>query len=148
MALRARFLLTILLLTGACWGQADAAPPYDRVVVEPTRTSIYVGSVSLRMPPFERHGDLYRTTYRARVVPYFFQNEHGWIEIEFGEDALRRLAAGERVEFTGRAANHQDEPREVTGHADPADATSGRIKVRVRVTPKIELIFNTQYRFE
>jgi hypothetical protein len=43
--------------------------------------------------------------------------------------------------------NQAGEERSVTGRAAPTDAASGRIKVRVRVSPRIELVFNTTYRF-
>jgi hypothetical protein len=58
-----------------------------------------------------------------------------------------KLAKGETVEFTGEAANHKNKPRKVTGRAQPADATSGKIKVRIGVDDTV-LIFNGSYRFE
>lgn len=123
-------------------------PRYARVAVERVYTSIYIGRVTLTMPPFERRGtDTYHSTYRASVVPYFFRNERGQLSITLPPADLARLAAGERVHFTGQAANTAGEPRRIEGHADPADAYSGNIKVRVFVTEKIQLIFNTTYRF-
>lgn len=151
---RLRTLLILCLGSVSALGLAaetapDAPVPteYARVEVEPAKTSIYIGSVSLRMPIMERAGGSYRTTYVAKVRPYFFYSEHGELEIDFDAEQIARLRAGERVTFTGRARNNHDHPREITGHADPIDATSGRIKVRVRVSRKIELIFNTDYRF-
>ncbi len=64
------------------------------------------------------------------------------------EDAFARLAAGETVPFTGSAQNTKGEPRRIEGRAVPSDAQHGKIKVRVFVTPKIELIFNTTYHFQ
>ena len=133
--------------TAADAAQPATAPPYSRVAVERVSTSIYIGRVSLTMPPFERRGDTYHSTYRASVVPYFFRNERGELSITLPPADLARLAAGERVPFTGQAANTAGEPRRIEGHADPADAYSGQIKVRVFVTEKIQLIFNTTYRF-
>ena len=128
--------------------EAAAAPDFHRVEIKPTWTSIYLGTVSLQMPPFTRTaaGD-YESTYSARVLPYFFYNETGRIGIRVSNDALQQLARGETIEFSGRAVNHAGEDRAVAGKATPADGTSGRIKVRVRVSPRIELIFNTTYRF-
>jgi hypothetical protein len=60
---------------------------------------------------------------------------------------LERLAQGEAVEFTGSAINHEQAPRRVEGKATPTDALHGKLKVRVFVSPKIELIFNTTYSF-
>ncbi|HEY0945508.1 MAG TPA: hypothetical protein VGD81_09580 [Opitutaceae bacterium] len=123
------------------------APVFGEATVETAKTSIYVGSVTLAMPPFQRGGATYASTYSARVFPYFFYNESGRIAIDIPDADLRRLAAGETIHFTGRAENNDGEPRRVEGRAVPADAHSGRIKVRVWVTSKIELIFNTTYRF-
>lgn len=141
----------ILVLAAGTGLAADAASPeaaWRRVEIEPTWTSIYVGTVSLRMPEFTRNamGD-YESTYSARVLPWLFQNETGRLGIRVTDDSLRRLSRGETIEFEGRAVNHAGEERAVTGRAAPSDATSGRIKVRVRVSPRIELIFNTTYRF-
>ena len=121
---------------------------FSRVDVAPTWTSIYIGTVSLTMPVFTRTsaGD-FESTYAARVFPYFFYNEQGKIGIRISDEALRKLESGEAIEFSGRAVNQQGAERQVEGKATPAGATSGKIKVRVRVSPKIELVFNTTYRF-
>ncbi len=120
---------------------------FARVDVAPTRTSIYIGTVSMTMPTLERRDGRYETTYVAKVFPYFFYNEQGTLTIDLAETELRRLAAGESVEFSGRARNTAGEARRIEGKATPTDARSGRIKVRVFVSPRVELIFNTTYRF-
>ncbi len=128
---------------------APASPADPRsVTVERARTSIYIGIVTLTLPPLIRDGLSFRGTYTTKVFPYFFYNEHGGLTIEFPEDAFARLAAGESVAFTGSAQNTKGEHRRIEGRADPANAQQGRIKVRVFVTPKIELIFNTSYQFQ
>jgi len=81
------------------------------------------------------------------VFPYFFYNERGTLSIDFTDEQLTRLDRGERVDFQGQARSESGELRRIEGHATPTDATSGKIKVRVFVTEKIELIFNTTYRF-
>ncbi len=142
--------LLLLLAVGTALAAEGAAPEsaWRRVEIGATWTSIYVGTVSLRMPEFKRNAaGEYESTYAARVLPWLFQNENGRISIRVSDDALRRLARGETIEFDGRAVNQAGEERAVTGRAAPADATSGRIKVRVGVSPKVELIFNTTYRF-
>lgn len=144
--MRATFALWIWVGLGLLPLRA-AEPAYDRVVVEKVSTSIYIGKVTLTMPEFQRDGANYRSTYSAKVFPYFFRNEKGSLSITLSHADLERLAAGERIHFTGNAANTDGEPRKIEGHADPTDARSGRIKVRVFVTEKIQLIFNTTYRF-
>lgn len=119
-----------------------------RAEVDPAWTSIYVGAVTLRTSPFTRGPEsAFNATYTARVIPYFPANEAGVISITVPDADLTRLLAGEAVEFTGAARNGQGEERFVSGRATPIDPRHGRLKVRVRVSPRIELIFNTTYRF-
>jgi hypothetical protein len=136
-------LLAVLLL--ACTAARAAGDGFDRVAVPAMKTSIYVGSVTLTTGEFRRDGDRFSTTYEAKVFPWFFWSETGSITITVAAADLARLARGETVEFTGDAENHKHKPRKVTGRAQPADAQSGRIKVRIHVDD-VELIFNGPYR--
>jgi hypothetical protein len=120
---------------------------FDRVDIAPTKTSIYVGSVSMTMPTFQRRGITYSSTYNAKVFPFFFESEKGELSIDLPEDDLRRLERGEVIQFTGQGRNSAGEDRRIEGRAIPTDAYSGKIKVRVFVSKKIQLIFNTTYQF-
>ena len=142
---------------GGLWAQEQTlpeveAPPlptfYQRATVATAKTSIYIGNVKLSTEPFTRKGDVYSTTYVAKVFPLFFMSEAGRITITITDDDLRQLAAGERIYFNGAGFDTSEEPRKIEGHADPADERSGKIKVRVWVSKNIELIFNTTYRFD
>jgi hypothetical protein len=157
---RAACLLAFALaaaLSAAGEAPAPAFPPpagalpggrYQQVTVDPTKTSIYIGSVSLVMPPFTRRDGRYVSDYTAKVFPFFFYNEHGHLSIEFSDEDLRRLLDGETVYFRGRAHNSGGAERRIEGRAVPEStgAVRGKIKVRVWVG-RIELIFNTVYRF-
>lgn len=121
---------------------------YRQVTVAEAKTSIYIGNVKLRMPPFQREGNTYSSTYEAKVFPLFFMSESGRISITITDQDLQKLAVGERIYFKGEGFDSKDEIRRVEGHADPADERSGKIKVRVWVSKNIELIFNTTYRFD
>lgn len=134
-----------LILT-ASWSRA-IPPGYETVRVDTVKTSIYVGNVTLTTTPLRAEGDRYVGDYRAKVFPYFFSNEHGHLWIAFNEEDFARLARGERVNFTGRAENTDKEERRIEGFATPVDAKHGKIKVRVYVSKKIELIFNSTYQF-
>jgi hypothetical protein len=130
--------------------RAMPAAPGDHhavATVDTAKTSIYIGNVTLTMPPFKRTGEVYQSTYQAKVFPYFFYNERGTIAITLSDDELRRLSNGETVYFNGEAEDTAGDPRRIEGRVVPDDALSGKIKVRVWVSPKIELIFNTTYRF-
>jgi hypothetical protein len=123
------------------------SPRYRRVEVAPTKTSIYIGTVSLTLPPLERRRDEYTTTYEATVFPFFFYNETGRLRIECSDEQLRRLERGERVAFQGRAQRADGSEHRVEGTVTPTDATGGKVKVRVFASMSVELIFNTTYRF-
>lgn len=136
----------LLLLTLALGGAAaeTSAPAAAHVVVGPMKTSIYVGSVTLVTADFVQTGDLFNSTYEAKVRPWFFWGETGRITIKLPAADLTRLALGQTVEFTGEAANHKNKPRTVTGRAQPAGPLSGKIKVRI-MADGVELIFNGTY---
>jgi hypothetical protein len=146
-----RRLRFIALLAAALSLVGRAAEPtltgFEKVDVAPAKTFIYVGSVTLTMPTFVRKNGGYEAPYVAKLFPYFFLNEDGRLLIEAPDEVLRKLASGAPVEFTGRAVRLDGIERRVTGIATPVDAASGKIKVRVFVTKKTELIFNTTYRF-
>jgi hypothetical protein len=144
---------TLPLALALAAGAAEAEAPlrtFDRVTIEPTKTSIYIGTVSMTMPPFVRKNGTYASSYTAKVFPYFFSNEKGTLAITLSDESLRKLERGEAVEFSGLAVNTVGEERRITGKATPeegAHALRGKIKVRVFVSKRIELIFNTSYRF-
>ena len=142
-------LLSASMLALTLAARAEEAPlsRYATVAVEPAKTSIYIGSVTLTTTTFTREGNVYSADYTARVFPYFFYNEKGKLWIDATDEDLGRLGRGEAVDFTGHARNSDGEERRVTGRAQPADASGGKIKVRVSVSKRIELIFNTTYRF-
>jgi hypothetical protein len=146
---RPKLLLLAAALAFAPGARADPAPlsRYATVKVEPAKTSIYIGSVTLTAAPFTREGNAYSATYAARVFPFFLYDEKGTLWIDASDDDLRRLERGESVNLTGHARNENGAERQITGRADPADATSGKLKVRIVVSKHIELVFNTTYQF-
>jgi hypothetical protein len=147
--LRALALLFGLALVPAPGFAAEAAAPaWSKVEIAPTKTSIYVGTVSMTMPSFSREGETFVSSYTARVFPYFFYNEKGTLTVNVTDAQLARLAHGETIDFSGRAVRSDGAERRVLGTATPKDAGTGALKVRVIVSKKIELIFHTTYRFE
>ena len=137
------------MLGAVAYLRADTAPiltGWGRLSVAPMKTSIYVGSVTLSTGVFERQDSTLGTTYTAKVFPWFFWGESGKITISLTAENLVNLAKGEKAEFTGEAFNHRNKPRQVTGRAEPANATSGKFKVRI-IADGVELIFNGTYQF-
>jgi hypothetical protein len=141
-----RVLVVILALAAMGAMGADALARYDRVTIAPTSTSIYIGSVSMTMSPFDRQGGTFEATYDARVFPYFFFNEHGRLRIPISNEQLQALARGEAIDFSGEGTRSDGTPRRVEGRATPFNDTQGKIKVRVFVSKHVQLIFNTTYR--
>jgi hypothetical protein len=137
----------LLALLSAARAQDASAARYAAVTIEPARTSIYIGNVTLTMPVLAREGGTYASTYSARVFPFFFYSEQGKLWIDFSDDELARLDRGETVDFTGHALAEDGAERRIEGRASRVDGDGGKIKVRVFVSKRIELIFNTTYRF-
>ena len=150
--LRPRLCFLLMFAAVALLRAADTPPVrvltgWDRIAIAPMKTSIYVGSVTLTTEVLVRQGSTLSSTYEAKVRPWFFWGETGRLSITLTDAGLASLAKGERAEFTGDATNHKNKPRTVTGYAEPADASSGKIKVRI-MADGIELVFNGTYRFE
>jgi hypothetical protein len=144
------FVATLVFLAGALEPASTAETSlavYDHPEVAPTKTSIYIGTVSMTTPSFARTNGIYESTYVAKVFPYFFYNETGKLSIEISDELLRKLERGGVIEFKGRAINEAGDMRRIEGKVTPFDVASGKLKVRVFVSKRIELIFNTTYRF-
>lgn len=144
-----RRLLTILFCAVAPVAHAadESLARFEHVVVDPAKTSIYVGSVTMSFTPSTRKGVIFESDYTAKVFPYFFMSEKGKLFLDAPDDTLRKLARGETVEFAGRGVSESGKPRRFDGTAKPTDATSGKLKVRAYVSKRIELIFDMTYRF-
>jgi hypothetical protein len=125
----------------------DSLARFDHVVIESAKTSIYVGSVTMSFSPSMRKAGVFEADYTAKIFPYFFMSEKGKVYLEAPDEALRKLARGETVEFAGRGLSEDGKPRRFDGTATPTDATSGKLKVRAYVSRRIELVFNMSYRF-
>lgn len=118
---------------------------YSRAAIAPVKTSIYVGNVLLSVDTLSRSGSTYVSRYSAKVFPYFFWNETGRLRIDVPDAALRRLHDGQPIDFTGEAIRDDGRTRTLTGRAVPTGPAAGQIKVRIFVTTRISLVFNTTY---
>lgn len=139
--------LALLVFAGPGRASDDSLARYDHVVVEPAKSSIYVGSVTLSLSAATRQNAAYECTYTAKVFPYFFMSETGQLRLNAPDETMRRLALGESVSFNGTGLSADGEKRRFEGQATPADATSGRLKVRCFISKRISLAFDMGYRF-
>jgi len=126
---------------------AQTAASYNKVTVETSSTSIYIGKVTLIVGTLTRKDGYISGDYKAKVFPYWFMGEHGTFRLKASDEDFARIAKGEVVEFVGDAQSSDKEVRKITGRATPADAATGKFKVRIFVTEKIQLIFNSTYKF-
>jgi hypothetical protein len=143
-----RFLASLLLvLASAGPGRAadDSLARFSVVDIKQSVASLYIASVTMIMPPFVRHSEVYSSTYYAKVFPYYFFSEKGRIWIVVPEADLRRAAAGQPVDFVGHALSDSGEERKVTGRAVPTGPSSGKIRVRVFISRRISLNYDTTY---
>jgi hypothetical protein len=124
----------------------DPLAKYSVVSIEPAVANLIIATVSMTFQPFVRHKSVYASTYAARVFPYFLFNEKGRIWIDLPDDVLARADRGQPVDFVGHALSDSGDERRVDGHATPTGPRTGKIHVRVFVTRRISLSYDTTYR--
>jgi hypothetical protein len=141
--------LALLCLAGAAPARGgDDLAKFEQVVIRPSSASFYIASVTIAFQPFVRHRFGYSSSYAARVFPYFFLGERGRIWITVPDEALARVNRGEPVDFTGRAVNDSGDERKVDGTATPTGPREGRIRVRIFISKRIILTYNTTYELQ
>ncbi len=119
--------------------------PFNVVAIGEGSASLFTATVTMRMPPFVRHQSVLTSTYSAQVFPYFFFSEKGRISITIPEEDLRKVAIGRPIDFAGKAYNEAGEGRRIEGHAVPTGPGKGRIQVRVYISRRISITYNTTY---
>jgi hypothetical protein len=125
-------------------------PPgrFDVVAAKPATASFIIGTITMTIPPFVRRNTVYSSTYAAKIFPYFFYNEKGRIWIEIPDDDLRRVALGQPVDFKGHAISDSGDGRRIEGRATPTGPLTGRLRVKVFITRRIGLTYNTTYELQ
>jgi hypothetical protein len=123
----------------------DDLARFNLIDIKPTTSSLFIATVTMTMPPFARRDAVFSSTYSARVFPYFFWSESGRIWIVVPAEKIRRAALGEPVDFTGHGISESGDGRRIDGRATPTGPSGGRIRVRVFVSKRIFLTFDTTY---
>jgi hypothetical protein len=135
----------ILVIAATLRGADDTMARFNVIDIKPSVASLYIASVTMIMPPFVRRKAVYSSTYYAKVFPYFFYSERGRIWIVVPDADLRRASLGQPVDFVGHALSDSGDERKVEGHAIPTGPTGGKIRVRVFITRRIALNYDTTY---
>jgi hypothetical protein len=141
---RRPFLIALVVLSSIAPLRAESPAKFASVAIDPASANLYIATVSMAFQPFVRKGSEYSSAYVARVFPFFY-TERGRIWIVMPDDLLRRVDRGEAVDFTGRALNDSGDSRKVEGHAVPTGPMTGKIRVRVYVSRRISLTYDTTY---
>jgi hypothetical protein len=118
---------------------------FGTVTIRPSTAYLVIAAVTMTMPPFARHDGVYTSSYFAKVFPYFYFNEKGRIWITGPDDALRLVARGKPIDFKGRAVSDGGDPRRVEGHVTPTGRLRGNIEVRVFISRRLYLTYDTTY---
>jgi hypothetical protein len=134
----------ILAAASSALGSGEDMTRFNQVEIKPATAYIYIATVTMTIPPFSWHHGVYSSTYAARVFPIFY-TERGRIWIDIPDDALRRIASGQPIDFTGHAINDSGDGRKIEGHAVPTGSSGGTISVRVFVTKRIFVTYDTTY---
>ncbi len=143
-----RFLIIAALQlasAAAALGADDVPPRFDTVDIGPGTASLYIATVTMAFQPFVRHRTVFSSTYSARVFPYFFYSEKGRIWIVVSHENLGRVVRGQPADITGHALSDSGSDRRVEGRVVPTGPDTGTIKVRVFISRRIALTYNTTY---
>ncbi|MEI8342375.1 MAG: hypothetical protein WCH43_12695, partial [Verrucomicrobiota bacterium] len=57
-----------------------------KVYIDPSSTTVSLGKVSLNVSPLSHVGKFLIGEYAIKVVPYFYKNEKGALELEAADD--------------------------------------------------------------
>jgi hypothetical protein len=125
-------------------GADEELARFSVVAVKPANVSIIIGTVSMTFAPFARRNTVYSSSYSAKVFPFFY-SERGRIWIVIPDEDLRRASRGEVVDFKGHALDDSGDDRRIEGRVTPTGPREGKIRVRVFVTRRISLTYDTTY---
>jgi len=118
-----------------------------RVCIDPCATKVCFGKVNLDISPLTRKGEFYVGDYRTTVVPYFFKNENGTMELEASDDTVRKLMKGIRIKFIGKGTNIKTgKAKVIIGTATPSNGNRGSVTFSI-ATENGLMVFNTFYHF-
>lgn len=142
------FAACLVFCLGAATGRAEEAPVRE-LRIEPATTGVPFGKAKLSVEPLRRGkggGESFQASYKVEVSPMSFASEDGSLTISVSNENLRKLAAGQPVEFTGQAVSTSGNTSAVNGTATPSKESKDSGAIRVRIdSKKGKLVFKTTY---
>ena len=148
---RTKLALPIVLLSALSLASSVAADPAlkgaAKMSLEPSAASLAGGKARLTTTALRRLAGRYVGNYQLKVFPYAFKNETGTLSIGVSDEAVRTLAAGTAVSFTGTAATTgTSKSRPVTILATPSGPGVPKGKMTISIaTENGALVFAPAY---
>ena len=134
--------------TPAAVTSATASPAVDpvaRLVIAPSSTKVKIATADLTVGALDHKEKSYQGSYKIKITPFAFKNDHGSLFLEVSESQARRMAQGEAVEFKGKATSEKDgKIKPIKGKTNPENKEEGAVSFTV-YTEDGELHFNTSY---
>ena len=126
--------------------RAEDAPPRE-MRIDAATTNAPLGKAHLNVETLTRGaGDAWQGGYKVDVTPLSFAGEQGKLTISLSNEALRKLATGQAVDFSGQATSTSGNQSTVQGTATPAVGGKDTGAIRVRIdSRKGKLVFKTTY---
>ena len=126
--------------------RAEEGPPRE-LRIDSSTAPAPIGKAHLSVDALTRGGgDSWQGGYKVDVTPLSFASEQGKLTITLSNESLRKLTAGQAVDFSGQANSTNGNQSGVQGTATPADGSKDTGAIRVRINSKKgKLVFKTTY---
>ena len=119
-----------------------------KMLVAPCASSVALGRANLTVSPLSLNPTSCVGKYQLKVTPYVFKTEEGTLTFSLPEAFTQKLAAGNAVEFSGKATNEGNgKTKSVKGKVTPTNSERGAVTFSVS-TEKGLMVFNTSYQLE
>ena len=144
-------LLLLAACCALCLGEARGGEAAVRELrIDPATTGVPLGKAKLSVDPLVRAEgkgkDGLQGNYKVEVSPISLASEDGSLTVAVTSEALRKLAGGQPVDFTGQAVSTSGSQSAVQGTATPSKDNKDTGAIRVRIdSKKGKLVFKTTY---
>lgn len=135
-------------LAGFLQAQDVTQTPPTKLLIEPSSTQLPLAKADLTVGPLESKEQSLCGTYKIKVTPFAFKNDHGNITLAMSTEDTEKMSKGKPVDFTGKATSAKDgKIKPIKGKTKPDAGNHGDVSFVV-TTEDGDLLFNTTYRIE
>ena len=137
--------LAILAWPAPLPGYSQAPATHANLSIAPASTTTAVARLTLTVGVLTWQAGVYRGGFQMKVVPLFFLSDKGTLAAKVPDDAFRKLAAGEGIDFAGSAVSEKGKNLPISGHATPLAPDHGTIRLSFPGAAGT-IFFNSTYR--